>query len=282
MSKRSVFGPVLLSLFTIACEAQFETTLREGDALVFRGEYTRALKAYEAALLEMQEVGAAGVSRRCETLLKVGGIRQGFMEDLEGALRAYRSAAACPDERVVREARLFAARLYRHRLHDPKSASRELAQLLQLEPQGAADPAILFEAASHAFAAAEYDRARELAALVIARGEGTLRARARELQASVLLLEDRWPEALVVMESLRSETPDAHRGAALAFETARLLEKLGRFEDAKARYEAAKSGAPSEAWLAARLEKLEEAAAREKDPAPGGGGRVSAGTSIRH
>lgn len=278
---RSALGLVLSSLaLSFACAAEHEAAVRLADALVSRGDYARAAKTYESALSEMQALGADAAALRCETLIKLGGIRQGFLEDLDGALRAYRSAFACADPSVAREARLLTARLFRHRLHDPKAASRELTQLLQTGGEAEFSPAVLFEAAAYAFAAGEYERVRELVEPVIAREDPTLRTRARELLISVLLLEDRLPDALAALEPLRLETTEPQRRAALDFETARILEKLGRLDEAKLAYERAKGGAPSEAWLEARLAQLEEArVSREKEAA---GARVAPRLGVRN
>lgn len=274
-------GLFVLVLFSAAgCRADYETAVREADALVSRGEYARATKSYEGALAEMQELGREAAALRCETLIKLGGIRQGFLDDQDGALRAYRSAFACAGTATAREARLLTARLMRHRLHDPKGASREFAQLLQSEEGADLSAGVLLEAASYAFAAAEYDRAKELAERVVAGEDLALRTRARELVVSVLLLEERLPEALAALEPLRLETSEPPRRAALDFEAARILDKLGRLDEAKLAYERAKGGAPSEAWLEARLGQLDEArVARDKELSAG---RPAAKTSIRN
>lgn len=275
-------GFAVLFLAVVGCERPYEIAIHEGDAEAFREDYARAAKAYEAALLELQESGPKMARLRAETLIKLGEIRQNYLDDLDGALRAFRSASSTPIEALARDARLRTARLFRHRLGDAKSASRELGLLLQNPGFESVPMSIWLEAASTAFAAAEYERALDLAQKVIGSGEAELVTPARELCASIYLLDGRLPEALAALETLRTEAGDLVRRTELSFETARILEKLGRLDDAKQRYEEAKTSAPSEVWLQERLRKLDEAlATREKEAAPVGS-RVVSGTSIRN
>jgi hypothetical protein len=87
---------------------------------------------------------------------------------------------------------------------------------------------------------------------------------------------------LAALEVLRTQVTDPDRRTELSFESARVLEKLGRLDDAKLRYEEAKASAPSEVWLEARLRKLEEALAARDKEAQAPGLRTGSGTSIRH
>src|SRR5437016_657422 len=104
---------------------------RRGDDLVYAQRYSEAVREYESALTTWSDhPDDSSVPLRIKTLQKLGEVRQHYLDDPQGALRAYRSAAdLAPGTEDAFEVRLRAARLLRDRLTDASAAAVELANL---------------------------------------------------------------------------------------------------------------------------------------------------------
>jgi len=249
---------LLLGAFA-GCQTTSEDRLHEGDELLFRRDYDGAAKIYEAVVVESapdsSDADADGL--RIRALMGLAHVRHHFLDDAEGALRAYRAVMeSAPGTTLAFDARRDTVRLLRDRMGDVEGAVTELASMIEAYPDRPETPVMRLELASLAFRAGQYSVAEAQARALIDRpADSAVRREAKLLLGSVQALGGRSEEALVAFRALLAEPLDAPTQARVRFEIAMCLETLGRLDEAVAAYEQARAGAHDPDVISARADR---------------------------
>jgi tetratricopeptide (TPR) repeat protein len=257
--RKRALAPILSGLLC-ACADPAADSVRRGDQLLFEGHYSEAAHAYELALTALAEDGdGASLGLHGETLAKLGEVRQYYLNDAQGALRAYRAVAELnvePEEAF--RARLSAARLLRDRVGDLTAAESELVRLLDRFPDRPHIGQLRLELAQLAFRIRDYAQARVQAQRVFDSKEASLMAEAGLLLASIHQEDGDMRGALALYGALLKSPLDEVMASRVRFEAAHCTEALGNLEGALRLYEAARAGSFNPDLVEAKLARVQE------------------------
>jgi tetratricopeptide (TPR) repeat protein len=252
--------PIVLALLlaAAACQGRAEQLAERADALLYARDYERAAKQLEVVLHECGDAtdeDSLALKRR--TLLKLADVRQHYLDDPRGALRAFlRAAEVSAGRPEAFEARLGAARLLKRRFEDPGRAADELEKALAIAPEHPDRHAHRLEVARLSMRAGRAEKALEAARRVMDEAEAGVKIDAALLTGSLLLIRNEPAEALAVYEHVLALDPPSEVAAQAQFEIARCHERLGALEPAIDAYaKAAKRGADA-ALVVERVDRL--------------------------
>jgi tetratricopeptide (TPR) repeat protein len=249
---------VLLFGFT-ACADSAQDIKRRADDLLFTRKYVEAARVYENALIETSERrDAEAIELRGAVLAKLGELRHLYLNDPQGALRAYRAAAdLSPGTSAAFDSRLAVIALLRDRLNDPAAAANELAALIASFPERDGEGKLRMEHAQLAFRAGRYHEALTSAQQVGKGNDVALKIEAATLIASIHEVEGRTQEALKTYEGMLEMPLGDPLASNIRFEIAHCHEALGDLEGALQHYELAKEGSMNAALIDQRMQHVQ-------------------------
>jgi tetratricopeptide (TPR) repeat protein len=242
----------------LACDASVDDLVSRGDELLFEAQYDAAARQYEAAVLEAGEVEDGEVAElRSIALTKLGEVRHLYLQDVQGALRAYRAVVdRAPGSEHAFHARVSIVRLLHDRLQDATGASRELAALIEAFPTRREVPALRMELANVAFRAGRMKLAVQQADRVLGAKDDTLAKDAALLLATIHRIEGRTEAALALYEGVLLRELDPETATRTRLDAAHCLEILSRLDEAMAMYESAKQTGIDRDLIAARMTRV--------------------------
>ncbi len=249
---------LVLVLAATACSDPARDLATRGDEAVFAHEYQSAADDYEGALAECGDRKDEGTIRfKRGVLEKLAQVRQHYLHDVQGALRAYRIASDLePGSDGAFQAHLRIVAILRDSVGDPGLAVAELSSVVEtfadrpgLEPHR-------LELAQLAFRVRKYDEARVQAERVMAQGSAALKIEAAMLLASIHDVEGRVAEARRTYEDLLEMPLDPRLDARVRFELALCHERLNDLPAAIEQYTRALEGSTNPELVRARLTRV--------------------------
>jgi tetratricopeptide (TPR) repeat protein len=231
---------------------------RRGDDLLFARKYAEAARQSENALLELNERhDAGGLELRRQTLEKLGEVRHLYLNDAQGALRAYHAAAELsPGTDSAFESRLRVVTILRDRVGDASAAATELGSLIDAYPSRDGVDRLRLEHAQLSFRAGRYQQALESAMRVMKSGKA-LEIEAASLVASIHEVEGRTQDALRTYQGMLEMRLPEEMASNIRFEVGHCHEALGDLRSAIEEYQAAQRGSPNPALIEARLARVQ-------------------------
>jgi len=219
---------LLLAAALAACLSPGEKTLALGDSLAYKGDYSRAIAAYEAAL---EKLPGEAYYRRVHARKRAGEIAYLFLAEYRRALRHFRALAELDDGENGFAARGAIAEIVRYKFGDLRQAIVEYQQLLQAYPEHPEASRYLLEIARCYAQLGDTRQARVEARLLQQRyPESPHAPEVALLVADGLALEGDLEQAITEYEKFLENYRDHSLVPAAAFELATCYEESGRPE----------------------------------------------------
>ncbi|NOZ86394.1 MAG: tetratricopeptide repeat protein [Deltaproteobacteria bacterium] len=224
---------IFFSLGNSSCSKPGEKQLALASSLAFKGEYTKAVQAYDAALNKLPK---AAYYQRVSANLRAGELSRLFLKDYRRAISYFRKVRELDKGELGFKARVAIAEIMRFDLGDIRAAIVEYQNLVKAYPGHPNLANYQLEISRCYNSIGDHRQARVEAEVVRKRYKGTrLEQQAVILIADSLSLDGNTRAAIKEYEGFLKRFPDSRYIADVAFSLANCYEDLGESDLAQTR-----------------------------------------------